>query len=304
MRRIYRIMFGTSLAGLCILFFQCTSNPFGEEETISNGRLFGHVTLNDEQNPGGVFVWFEPFDISTRSDSAGFYSLDLPNPSTQSVNGLNGIYKLYFYVANYEINTLDIPLTNGKHHQTNDYSTVEEGRLPPVELKKILHIEATQYELLNTETQYDSILTHFTVQAMENDVSIKSIFSFPITNPGPQFMAGLVHSLRAENPFLRTFLYENPAKGHRTSTFNVSTDPINLIPMLVYIHRFEFPDGHYEFIPYITIDQPDVPQKLLDNLGKVVMSFGLDYIDYPIKILNNELVLSGDIVSNLKVNVR
>lgn len=284
--RVISILFP---AILLFLLISCTTNPLGKDESIQENNIFGKVTLNDGQDPGNIFVWLEPFDLSTRTDSDGSYSLRLPNPSAQSSGGINGFHKLYFYVANYKINYLDIPFTNGRVEQTSEFVTLESGELPPIQLQKILDIDAFLYEVLNTESEYDSILVHFMVQAMENDVTVKSIFSNQIVNPGPQFMAGLVHSLDSNNPFLRTFLYENPEKGHRASTFKVTTDPTLLIPLLVYIPQSEFADGWYEFIPYITVEQPDVPDALLNNLGKEAASFSTHFIEYPLKVRKNQL---------------
>lgn len=289
MHTLYKKSCLLGLLILGMLLWHCTSNPFSDEEAIHSQVLHGTISLSDGMIPNNIFVWLEPFDMCTRTDSSGAYSFSLPAPEAQSGGGLSGIYKLYFYVANYAIRSVDIPMANGLFEPTESTGTSEIGQLPSIELKKLVHIEATQYETHATESHLDSILVHFRMYSLEDEISVRAIFSFPVWKGGPQFMAGLVRGLDPNNSFLRTFLFENPAKGHRESHFKAVPQPIDLNPFLVRIPQYEFPDGLYEFIPFITVEQPNVPSGLLEKLGTDAVTFATTYIDYPIKIRNNLL---------------
>jgi len=64
-------------------------------------------------SPDDVFVWLEGLDISTRTDPEGFFQITLPPPSSQPGGSLSGVFKLYFYVANYRLDSAYVVILNG-----------------------------------------------------------------------------------------------------------------------------------------------------------------------------------------------
>ena len=90
----------------------CTWNPFGEEEISSGYReISGNVQLNDGSNPDGIYVWLEGFNAGTYTDGTGQFSLTLPQSGS---SGLSGVYKLYCYVANYELDYAQVVIQDGE----------------------------------------------------------------------------------------------------------------------------------------------------------------------------------------------
>lgn len=273
--------------GFLIFSLQCTENPFFSDSSIDSRSLFGEVTLDDGQIPSDVFIWFEPFDISTRTDISGKFSMKLPSPSEQAAGGLTGIFKLYYYVANYKIFYQEVAISGGKVQRSQDYTALLEGEVPPVRLEKILDINTTSFALSRLENRDWSIETRFTVRAIQDNVTIETIQSIPFGDSKMQYIGGLVYSVDENNPFEQTFLFENPSLGHHTASFAVGSGTLHLLPMVAHISQWSFHPGHYTFKPFILVRQPGIPLGLLDNLGRQNMKFSTDYVNYPLKITNN-----------------
>ena len=105
----------TIFLAFCTVIFYCSKNPFSESNTSIPNRteIAGKVKLNDDSSPEKIFVWLEGFDISTNTNSDGNFKLELSDLAINQ-NGLNGLYKIYYYVANYKIKTSSITIVNGK----------------------------------------------------------------------------------------------------------------------------------------------------------------------------------------------
>ena len=103
MRIFYRTFKLLVIFNSLLLGVKCTENPFDNEDKILANSIMGKVELSDQQSPDNVHVWFKAFNISTRTDENGNFELKLPTETKQSGGGLDGIYSLYFYVANYVV---------------------------------------------------------------------------------------------------------------------------------------------------------------------------------------------------------
>ena len=53
------------------------------------------------------------------------------------------------------------------------------------------------------------------------------------------------------------------------------------------------PVGRYEIIPYIFVEQEDVPPQLLESLGPNVLELGPDFLKIPFKRESLEFVITG-----------
>ena len=98
-----------------ILILTCSKNPFsdGKVNNAQQIKIEGTATLSDHGIEENIFVWLEGFQVSTWTDKNGNFKLTLPEIPTNNDN-LNGIYKIYYYVANYKIKTSSITIINGQ----------------------------------------------------------------------------------------------------------------------------------------------------------------------------------------------
>ena len=126
------------------LFNQCTENPFDRKDNsdiLDRHVLQGTLSLSDTAGRNDIFIWLAGVGISTLSDSHGSFRLQLPN--TTEVQGLNGLFSLYYYLGNYGIDSSRVFIREGLfEYGTNDLSS--DGKIinAPV-LKKLLDIHTT-----------------------------------------------------------------------------------------------------------------------------------------------------------------
>ncbi len=96
------------------LFNQCTENPFDRKDNsdiLDHHVLQGTLSLSDTASKNDIFIWLAGVGISTFSDSHGSFRLQLPN--TSEVQGLNGLFSLYYYLGNYGIESSQVMIRDG-----------------------------------------------------------------------------------------------------------------------------------------------------------------------------------------------
>ena len=148
---------------LSALLFQCTSNPFFNDSIEQLNRLVvkGEIRLNDSQTHDNIFVWLEGLEINDYSDANGKFSLELPTPTEQAVSG---IYKIFYYVGNYEIETSSVGINNGEFiFGAEDINN--EGKISNIiMLQKLVNIETTieQSNIFQTDSLWLNVHTTFT----------------------------------------------------------------------------------------------------------------------------------------------
>ena len=122
---------------LLISLFSCTSNPFWDDSGTIEMKITGKVLTENNQTNIPVSVWLETFDLYTTSDPDGNFSFSISNSQT-SYGSINGPIDLYFFIYNYELDSVTVYFTNGMFSkEQTDFS--EDGELlNPVEMKKIL----------------------------------------------------------------------------------------------------------------------------------------------------------------------
>lgn len=269
-----------------IFLFGCTENPFSDEEKISQNAISGRVALENHPDPGNVFIWFEVLNISARADSTGRFSLHIPTPAKQPGGGIDGIYDLHFYAANYQLKTVKIAMAKGKV-QYDDQALNNNGELKEtVVLTEILNINTSFSQRTVSESLVDTIYATFTVYAKENPVQIKIDSSSPDYPGDPEFMTGFL--LNAKKSFVKALKRED--KGHRTVTITIGSSAGALKRLPILIPRGEIPSGSYYVIPYILIEQ-DLPAGLIENIGQNVTKYSQDFLKIPLKLFNNKLTI-------------
>lgn len=271
------------IINILFLLNHCTKNPFSNDDNnkIKKEKIKGKVILSDGVTPDNIFVWLEEFNLSTYTDSNGEFSLTLPLPETQANgNSYNGKFGVFYYSGNYKMDSITIELAEGKL-VPDQFNIDNNGK---IRHSKIL------YPYLNYEAQVldpiiigsDSITLIIDVNINIYD-DINNIFSFrkyghekdrPYTRTGMIFEP--VDKENYEPILIKSeegYLFDDHLKKDTSMKWKFE---ITLI-------ADDFYETDYLIYPYLVIDQPEVPEKLLDVLGKEKMEFGIDYLDYPIK---------------------
>ena len=268
-----------------ILHWQCTVNPFSFEDKISNNTISGRVELSDRASPDNVYVWFKVFDISTRTDVNGDFSLSLPASSARPGSGVDGLYNLYFYVANYRIDSVQIPIFNGNVQYSNAIFNDRGGLHEKIRLSKILDIHAT-IDPVSIQRGYPyNIDITFKVQAPKGKVLVKSSFSNPLFKGDPQYMVGFLKKVNDDDPIIQTIYRKD--RGYRTVAFEIGIQSVELLPLGIIEEPGQLPPGTYEVIPFLSVHQENLPDGLMRSLGENVERFHPDFLKIPMKIKNN-----------------
>jgi|TARA_Y100000310_G_scaffold334953_1_gene415839 hypothetical protein len=274
------------LTAWLILVAGCTENPFNDDsEKISSRAISGAVTLNDGAVPKGVYVWLEGLDVGTRTDEQGEFSLVLPPPSSSSAgSAMDGVFNLYFYVANYAIDTAEVVLVNGEVARSegdiNDQSELKQSK----QLYKLLDVVTSVSPQTILFEYWGKMNISVTLNAISSSVVVESLKK--IANR-VVFRTGLV--LVDENDqFVKVI-----GQG---SSWDLGLETIRQEQTTWRIRKSwppcELPVGVYRFIPYLIIRQPNVPQALIESLGRDAQNLDRSYLNMPFIPRGGKLIVS------------
>ena len=276
------------MATMLVSLFYCTENPFSQQSEITNNIIRGTVALDDGESPENVHVWFEPYDLGTRTDEKGCFSLLLPASGNQPGSRLSGIFDLYFYTANYLLKIVKIPIYNGVVQYSQETFNPNGELIDLVILEKILSLRASINPRIfykDIQDNQDTVDVSITLQAVEDSVTVTGSFSKPKFKGDPQFMTGFIKSKHKADPIIRRIIRKD--RAYRTVDFSVGTDTLQLIPVGVLDEVSVLPPGEYEIVPYLRIHQENIPPGLMESMGTDVFDFGPEFLKIPLKIDNN-----------------
>ncbi|RMD94420.1 MAG: hypothetical protein D6813_02255 [Calditrichaeota bacterium] len=251
----------------------CTENPFGGDEISQGNRLIkGKVRVNDA-TPENVYVWLEGFNLSARTDNEGNFQIVLPPPSGQSsAGGVNGIFKMYFYLANYHLQSIELAVQDGEFLYSQG----------PVNSKGELNTPVFLTSFLKIETRVEpSSVNQNSIQPIGVFVKLTAVKdSVTVINP------------RATGGFLGAAFLRNKDTGEvfivrsSDSTINeeilVTREPVER-SLIFNLTRYPLTVGKYEVIPFILVRHEPVPENLIRSLGKNVEDLNPAYLSLPFK---------------------
>ena len=254
----------------------CTKSPFEAKIAPEPRIIKGFVDLLNTSPDDNIFVWLEGFDLSTRTDESGFFSIEIPKELNASTSSLNGIFKLYFYVANYEINIVNIPVRNGLFlYDEGDLSN--QGSLThTIQMHKILNI----FTLVDPQWVPDGFEGQIDVQ-----VTLQATFD-SVTVIYPKSVGGLLGGVLLRNLKTQEIFVDIPDEGASTRSYDViGTNPKSR-RMVFELNGINFRDlflplGTYEVIPYFLIEHDNLPQELVETIAVDAEVIGKDFLKIP-----------------------
>ncbi len=264
----------------------CTENPFNDDsQQISARAISGTVTLNDGAVPQGIYVWLEGIDAGTRTDERGEFSLVLPPPASSSAgSAMDGVFNLYFYVANYAIDTAEVVLVNGEVARSegdiNDQGELKQSK----QLYKLLDVVTSVSPQTILFEYWGKMNISVTLNAISSSVVVESLKKVV---DRVVFRTGLV--LVDENDqFVKVI-----GQG---SSWDLGLETIRQEQTTWRIRKSwppcELPVGVYRFIPYLIIRQPNVPQGLIESLGRDSQKLDRSYLNMPFIPRGGKLIVS------------
>jgi len=259
------------------IFSACTGNPFSDNEiSPGNRQISGKVEVSDNQNPEGVYVWLEGFDIGTFTEQDGEFEIILPS-SAQNSGGATGILNLYYYLANYKLAKTELTVRNGEFIFANGEINNEGELHRPIFMPRILDISTV---LTPSTAKADTGIFMKVEVVLASETDSVNVFYPRETFNGPN---KLIAPLFVKNLQTGTAFYvEATLVGINKEDFiTIERGRPFVRTMLLSMDKGVLSEGQYEIIPYLRVSQPDVPAELLNNLIGDIDSFSLDYLNVP-----------------------
>ncbi len=270
---------GLLLAAALALSFNCSENPFGGEDKISDRRqVRGQVVFGNGDAAAGVFVWLDRYDLSARTAEDGRFVLALP--PLQNQQGVVAEGTLYFYLADYKLATAQVKITEGQF--AFDQAGIDaEGRLRG----PIVMVRAVDIVTLVTPPAWpanqDSLEITVRLVADEGCVLVYNPLLDVVPRDGVDFAplgAALLHHTATGQVFtLRTSAAGSGAERLQPC----ANQPIHRRLMAAGPQLQHLPAGRYEVIPYLWLEPEGTPQALLAHLGAEVNELGESYLKKP-----------------------
>lgn len=265
-----------------LLILSCTSNPAGGD-SISQGRrsMSGKVILNENSSSNSslenIFVWMEEFDISTRTDAAGEFSLTLPPPGSQNNSGgVSGVFQIYFYLANYSLETAEVLIRDGEFMYGRADLDNSGSLVLDATLDKFLHVK-TEIAPASVPRSYDNIIGATVELSSTTPDSVSVVF--------PNSIGGSLGAIFMRNTETgQIYVLSGPPDGARDKVVITQTGTSRpFVFDLAGPTAGNLPVGRYEVIPYILVVHEPVPRQLIESLGNEVEELTPNYLKIPFR---------------------
>ncbi len=253
----------------------CTLNPFGGDDVSSGKRsIKGEVVLSDQRDSrNNIYVWLEGFNIGDKTDDKGEFRITLPPSGSQgSTGGADGLFRLFFYVANYHLSNSELLVQDGEFVYAKGEINKDGELFPDKFLSKMLVIETEVIPAVINRNSNSIIQINVKLRALEDSVSVV----FP-NSIGGLLGAAFLRNIATEQVFIidgpptdtRDVQIITRAESSRSLLFDLIINPL--------------PVGRYEVIPYLLVEGKAIPAELILSLGTNVTGLNQGYLNIPFK---------------------
>jgi len=189
-------------------------------------------------------------------------------------SNVSGIFRLYFFVTNYQLDFVDVAVREGEFLYGQQGLNSRGDLRETVRLKQFLAVSADVSP--ETVTRVNNINVTMTFSLSLQTLSGVSTVVLPNTIPG----------------FLSSVFFKNTETGELfifkglsvTSEEEILVGKTPVIrQMNVTFTRINLPAGKYQFIPYILVKRDDLPEDLVNSIALNTLAFGPNYLKLPFK---------------------
>ncbi len=267
---------------ILFVYLSCTDNPFFSDQEFWSDKLVirGNVELNKSSDNSGVYVWLEGLNASTYTKSDGQFELKLPSPASLpgGATAWNGVYNLYYYLANYEYEFSSVLIRNGKVEYGNNDVDISGNIRDRIQLRELLGIKTT---ISPCSTKHNYIRGQFIEISFETNGKSVYVETFvPVNN-----WSGCIIFKKIDAPYsLSIFVLAN---SNEFKTINLSGAEILNMKLgggeVWNIEPIPAESGDYEIVPFLLIEQEGLPEELLLSLSEYYNVFSSEYLKIPFK---------------------
>jgi hypothetical protein len=270
------------------LILACTENPFfaKDERVQLKLQIKGNITLLDEADHSNTFVWIEGLEVNTRTNESGDFTLTLDNPSSLpgGPQAWNGLYKIYYYVANYKFETSEVLIKNGAFvFDKNDLT--KEGHLrEDIVLAPLVKISGTILpDVPIYETPYPEQKVRITITLTPVSTTTP-IFFTSYVSAGNEVKS--IFLKREDGPLAKSFIFFDGYPQYE-SGIHLGQTIVSQIEIPARLLRA----GTYTALPYILIKQTGLPAELINSISEFANTFTFEFLKVPLKYESTKLVM-------------
>lgn len=271
---------------LCCFLMNCTKNPFDNDRLAdSRNTIRGEIKLADGVVPDSIYVWLAGLDVGGWTDRTGRFEIRLPAASSRPEASLTGIFTLYFYLANYGLDSAEVVLRQGRVEFGHGDITADGQLKEKAYLKRIASIRTTVIPPLFPEFPSDTA-TVIEGQTLRIELAVQAVAA-PLTIEYPN---------RPRGPVAILFIRRNDPDASSLEILDIdgTASQAELIAETIYSNQKLFityyylrvghlAPGNYQIIPYFYIRQAGLPLALLQHLGANVFRPEPDFLKIPMK---------------------
>jgi hypothetical protein len=255
-----------------LFLIHCTENPFGGDAEISSKRtLTGRVNLRNTNSSAGLYVWLEGVNSSTFSDPNGRFQINLPPPSSQPGGGFTGSANLYFYMANFEMETGKVVLRNGEFLYSQGNINEKGEFREPRNIRKILNFHTALSPSIIDTTYVGTIRATITIEVL-----VPRVDFITLRSDSQYFTITAAEKINTPEYFGRTLTSSGVIRLDTTLFQGRHTFTADY-----FISRAYLPVGDYIFKPYMWIKQEDLPRALIRSLDAPYERYNQQYANLP-----------------------
>lgn len=260
-----------AMAIALLFYIGCTSNPVGDDNIgDENKQISGSVQLDSDDQPERVYVWLEGFNRGVYTDTDGEFTLTLPAGENEDVTG---VFKLYFFVANYKLDTEEVAVRKGVFIY-NQAGLNSEGRLLRSKiLEPFLFIKSS----IEPESMKFGAAGNINIGL---ELRTNSSISDSVTVVFPKTTAGFLGPVFFQNiDTQELFIFETlPAATQEVVI--IGSNPSKRSASLTFL-TLNLPVAKYVVIPFMHIAHEEIPSELLDSIGSNLKELSPNYLKLP-----------------------
>ena len=281
-----------------IALFNCTSNPFWEDNPSKKITIQGNVMAESRASDTPVFVFVESLNVFSQTDTSGFYSIELPNLELETGN-FSGAVKIFYYMHNYKIAYSTLYITNGRLTGSQTDFDVEGVLKETVFLKKLLSLDFSLNGSWNRSIG-DSLSFSLILTTFEEQVSFLSYINV-IPDPRRHVPSGvLLKSIQNSVVYYdkndTDILVDTDMSSNETILLDYKISADGFFPFevndYISIEQQIMENGLYQILPYIFVIQENIPDDMFLYMGiSNAQNISAMHLDMPIDTPSKTIII-------------
>lgn len=265
------------------LWTNCDHIFSSDEIQLDRRTINGMVKLSQESNFSNILVFLDGINIGTFTDANGTFKLTLPPNLGVSGSAISGIFDLYFYLANYNINKLRVVIQHGQFVFGQEGLDKNGKVTPSPMLTRALRIETSLAP--GYRGVASSFATKVRITAETNPVPVD------LPNGSQEFLGGaLLHNLATDSVYKKIMYTAGYTQIYHFTAYQSGRDFFFIFDT----KELHLPPGHYRVVPHVLPNYDALAKKIADYLGIDPTILSRDFLQWPMRCSGGEFTIAED----------